>query len=143
MAQEGSSKGIRWGWIIAGLLVLTIAIGFALKAVEGSFQYYLTADEYAKKRESLEGRYVKIAGVVKSESHQKKDDTHYFVVEFGGAEIPVAYAGITPDTFKEGVEVVVEGRSPESGDFVANNVMAKCASKYEVGNMPSLDQQSP
>lgn len=36
-----------------------------------------------------------------------------------------------PDLFKDGAEVVVEGRL-EKGRFLADRVMAKCPSKYEV-----------
>jgi len=38
----------------------------------------------------------------------------------------------TPDLFKDGAEVVVEGRLSEAGDvFHADKVMAKCPSKFE------------
>lgn len=142
MAQERTSKGIRWGWIILGLIVLVVAVGFAMKAVDGGFQYYLTANEYLQRRESLEGRYVKIAGFVKKDSLEQENQTYRFAVEFDGVSLPVEYTGFVPDTFKEGVEVVVEGRSSKSGKFIATNLMAKCASKYEVGQVPSLEQQN-
>ena len=38
----------------------------------------------------------------------------------------------TPDLFKDGAEVVVEGRLSETGEvFHADKVMAKCPSKFE------------
>ncbi len=46
--------------------------------------------------------------------------------------LPVRYHDIdVPDLFRDGAEVVVEGRA-EAGTFVARKVMAKCPSKYEV-----------
>ncbi len=122
-------------------MVLTVAAGFALKAVEGSFQYYLTTDEYVKKRERFENRYVKIAGIVRAGSLELENRMHRFEIEFGGEQLPVIYEGLPPDTFKEGVEVVVEGRGSLEGAFVAQKLMAKCASKYEVGQMPDLQKQ--
>jgi cytochrome c-type biogenesis protein CcmE len=53
----------------------------------------------------------------------------------GSAEgaMPVIYASLeTPDLFKDGAEVVVEGRlSAPAGTFHATNVLAKCPSKFE------------
>ena len=37
----------------------------------------------------------------------------------------------TPDLFKDGAEVVVEGRLASGAVFDADNVMAKCPSKFE------------
>ena len=44
----------------------------------------------------------------------------------------VDYRGAVPDTFKEGVEVIVEGAFRD-GDrtFVASSLITKCPSKYE------------
>lgn len=44
----------------------------------------------------------------------------------------VEYASLeTPDLFKDGAEVVVEGRLTASGTFHATNLLAKCPSKFE------------
>ena len=43
----------------------------------------------------------------------------------------VAYRGIAPDTFTDGVDVVVEGRMGADGTFQATTLLAKCASRYE------------
>ena len=46
--------------------------------------------------------------------------------------LAVRYHGIdVPDLFRDGAEVVVEGRSTAAG-FDAQRVLAKCPSKYEV-----------
>lgn len=46
--------------------------------------------------------------------------------------MPVTYKGAVPDTFKAGVEVIVEGGlNPASGVFVAKTLMTKCPSKYQ------------
>jgi cytochrome c-type biogenesis protein CcmE len=43
----------------------------------------------------------------------------------------VVYRGIAPDTFTDGVDVVVEGRMGQDGTFHATTLLAKCASRYE------------
>jgi cytochrome c-type biogenesis protein CcmE len=44
---------------------------------------------------------------------------------------PVVYRGLAPDTFTDGVEVVVEGRLQPDGTFRATTLLAKCGSRYE------------
>ncbi len=47
----------------------------------------------------------------------------------------VAYTGAVPDTFKPGVEVIVEGSLDAStSTFSAVTLITKCPSKYEEGN---------
>ena len=47
----------------------------------------------------------------------------------------VSYQGVVPDTFKPGVEVIVEGAvDPVSGDFQAASLITKCPSKYQKAN---------
>ena len=51
-----------------------------------------------------------------------------------GPLLPVVFASLeTPDLFKDGAEVVVEGqfRAADAGTFHADKVMAKCPSKFE------------
>lgn len=44
----------------------------------------------------------------------------------------VQFKGALPDTFKEDVEVIVEGRfTPDGQVFVAKTLVTKCPSKYE------------
>ncbi|BFR49034.1 cytochrome c maturation protein CcmE [Nitratidesulfovibrio sp. HK-II] len=54
-----------------------------------------------------------------------------------GQTVRVMYRGAVPDTFKEGVEVIVEGGMPQggpAGEFRAKTLMTKCPSKYEKEN---------
>lgn len=44
----------------------------------------------------------------------------------------VEYAGVVPDTFKPGVEVIVEGKMDQGRQvFTAGTLMTKCPSKYK------------
>jgi cytochrome c-type biogenesis protein CcmE len=58
---------------------------------------------------------------------QDKDDPRKVMV--------VDYSGAVPDTFKPGVEVIVEGGLDHSkGLFTASTLMTKCPSKYQKQN---------
>lgn len=64
-----------------------------------------------------------------------------FEVTDGSRNYPVSYRGIAPDTFTDGVDVVLEGRLDRDGTFAATTVLAKCASRYE--NAPEKYQSTP
>lgn len=53
------------------------------------------------------------------------------------ARIRVTYGGTLPDAFRQGAEVIVEGRMLPDGQFRAARLMTKCPSKYRrSGNGP-------
>jgi cytochrome c-type biogenesis protein CcmE len=59
----------------------------------------------------------------------------------GAQSYSVVYRGIAPDTFTDGVDVVVEGRVGQDGTFHATTLLAKCASRYE--SAPDKYQETP
>ncbi len=64
-----------------------------------------------------------------------------FAVTDGAATYPVTFRGLPPDTFTDGVDVVLEGRLQRDGTFRATTVLAKCASRYE--NAPEKYRDTP
>jgi cytochrome c-type biogenesis protein CcmE len=131
---------------------LQIAIGAALVAgllgwygssrvSEGGFVYYQTLAEFRAGGEP--GQAARVHGFVVPGSIERDVDgkqVRFRVQETaphagGSAEgaLPVVYASLeTPDLFKDGAEVVVEGRLADpGGTFRATNVLAKCPSKFE------------
>ncbi len=48
--------------------------------------------------------------------------------------LPVHFTGLTPDLFKDDAEVIIEGHYAD-GVLHAENLMTKCASRYEVDLM--------
>ncbi|SHN49237.1 cytochrome c maturation protein CcmE [Desulfovibrio litoralis] len=62
--------------------------------------------------------------------------------DMNNQNIIVQYKGTIPDTFKAGVEVIVEGSFDQSGsNFVAKTLMTKCPSKYEKENRETGKQK--
>ncbi|MCA2992837.1 cytochrome c maturation protein CcmE, partial [Gemmatimonas sp.] len=64
-----------------------------------------------------------------------------FIMTDGTKTYPVHYRGVAPDTFTDGVDIVVEGRLDANGVFQATTLLAKCASRYE--NAPGQPGQYP
>ena len=74
----------------------------------------------------------------------EKLDQLLLVLEEQGKKLPVSYVGRDPlpDTFKDGAQALVEGRVTPDGHFEAEQIQAKCASKYEAapGSKPTATE---
>jgi cytochrome c-type biogenesis protein CcmE len=133
------SKGVQialGALVIAGLVVW---LG-ASQSGEASFTYFQTLSEF--RATGAVGEPARVHGFVAMGSIER--DVAAKRVTFrvqetaphgGGTPdgaLLVEYASLeTPDLFKDGAEVVVEGRLTAAGDFHATNLLAKCPSKFE------------
>jgi cytochrome c-type biogenesis protein CcmE len=84
-------------------------------------------------------RRVRVEGTLVHGTLQRRDQPceYRFTIKGKDAELPVRYAKcIVPDTFRDvpgmDVGVTVNGKLGAGGTFEANEVMAKCPSKYEM-----------
>lgn len=109
-------------------------------AEEGAFRYYQTLDEFRSGGSvgvaSRVHGYVTPGSIVRDVKGQEIRFAVQEVAPHSGgvaeSTMPVAFASLeAPDLFKDGAEVVVEGRLQEDGRFAATNVLAKCPSKFE------------
>ena len=114
---------------------MAVAIVYLVySGIQKTALYYLTVSEFNERGASLAyGEVVKVNGRVLDGSIQwnSKDHTFHFIITDEKNKLPIIYKGIAPDTFKGGVEVVVEGRYTLEDIFEADKIMAKCPSKYE------------
>ena len=119
---------------IIGIVVIGGGIGiFMYQAMQSSWSYYYSVDEFASGSEAVKNSSLRLAGKVKAEtvSRDMSKMQLSFVLEGTHNELPVVYTGVVPDNFAEDIEVVVEGRLEPSGTFNANMLMTRCESKYK------------
>ncbi len=121
----------NWKFVIGGLVVALVIGYMVFNGMQGTMVYYQTVSEL--KANGPQAGQVRVAGTVVDGSIQRdvKNVTVNFTMSDAGGSLPVSYKGVPPDTFKDGADVVVEGRLDSSGSFVATNMLAKCPSKYE------------
>ena len=114
--------------LIVGLVAYLSFLGF-----EEGKAYYLTCDEVVERQGELTDARIKLAGHVVDGSIRRDGDILNFTLEYEGVQFPVRYVGMdpVPDTFKDGVEAVVDGQLASDGTFTGQKIQAKCASKYE------------
>ncbi|HYN08512.1 MAG TPA: cytochrome c maturation protein CcmE [Vicinamibacterales bacterium] len=119
------------------VLLSVLVIGGSLTAllamsVRESAAFYKHVDEVMVSPDQWYGKPLKLHGFV-ADLKKRTDSLHYkFEVTTREFSVPATYTGIVPDTFKDGSEVVLTGRLSADG-FHADEVMAKCPSKYEPG----------
>ena len=120
------------------LIVIAIILGSAGYLGYVGFQqgqtYYRFCNEVAEMGADAVNLPLKMHGRV-VEGTVKKDGAllRSFDMEYEGARFTVNYVGTepVPDTFKDGIEAVVDGQLNAEGVFEGVQIQAKCASKYE------------
>ena len=133
-------------FLIGGLLVLGPAGFLMASSIRDTGVYYLTPTELSTRLaadSSFRDVGVKVGARVVPGSIQRDPGgrQYAFTVTDGARTFPVIYRGIAPDTFTDGVDVVVEGRMGPDGTFHATTLLAKCASRYE--NAPDKYRDTP
>lgn len=105
---------------------------FVFQAMQSSWSYYYSVDDFSANSPAVKNHSLRIAGRVKQGSivRDLEKVSLNFTLTGSEAELPVQYKGSVPDNFAEDREVVVEGRLDTTGIFHADMLMTKCESKY-------------
>ena len=121
----------RIALIAAGLAALGIALALILQAFQSNLVFFFTPSQVAA-HEAPQARSFRMGGLVEQGSVQRQADgvTVRFVVTDTARSVPVVYAGILPDLFREGKGVVAQGRLGADGVFKASEVLAKHDENY-------------
>jgi cytochrome c-type biogenesis protein CcmE len=159
----------RIGRLAIGIALVGAALSYLVYAgTKDNLVYYYEVDEVQAAAANTGGR-IRVSGDVVEGSIVKDEETREirFAIRAakgagedaypahaegqpgpaaGSAEesIPVVYAGTVPDIFREGIQVVVEGRMGADGTFEAETLLAKCPSKYqEAGQLSAEPAPAP
>ncbi|MEG3637981.1 cytochrome c maturation protein CcmE [Magnetococcus sp. PR-3] len=119
------------------LIATLVLVGGALltlvfQSFTGAMVYFHTPTEMVEKSTDLVGKKVRIGGMVQAGTLKRKEGTLEisFDVTDGETMIPVYYKGVTPDLFREGQGVVVEGEWESKTLFTAHTILAKHSEDY-------------
>ncbi|MHC4293585.1 MAG: cytochrome c maturation protein CcmE [Planctomycetota bacterium] len=119
---------------LIGLLVIGGGMGyFIYQAMQNSWSYYYSVDDFAAAQSEAQNYSLRIAGKVKPGSISRDLEKMNLAFTLAGAEaeLPVHYKGSVPDNFDEDREVVVSGSIDLTGIFQADTLMTRCESKYK------------
>jgi cytochrome c-type biogenesis protein CcmE len=148
------SKGVQ---VAGGATVVALLLAWYALANLGagaSFAYYQSLAEFQSAAGATSGKPVRVHGYVANGSIARDVAAREvrFTVQNSpphahpadpGPSLDVIYASLeTPDLFKDGAEVVLEGRlrSGQPPAFVADKVFAKCPSKFEGVGQAAADR---
>jgi cytochrome c-type biogenesis protein CcmE len=125
-------KGRAKFLIGSGIIVVTL-ISLAYVGFTQSKTYYHTISELGTLHGAALHQRMRVSGNVRAGSIEHVAGRVDFVLEEQGKTLAISYTGRDPlpDTFKDGAQALVEGRLTPDGRFNAEQVQAKCASKYE------------
>ena len=117
-----------------GVAIILVSLStLAWMGAKESKTYYHTITELSTLNSSAARQRIRVGGDVAAGSIQHMAGRVDFVLTGEGKNLPVSYVGSDPlpDTFKDGAQCLIEGHAMPDGRFVAEQVQAKCASKYE------------
>jgi cytochrome c-type biogenesis protein CcmE len=117
-----------------GAVVILLTLGWlGWVGASQSKTYYHTITELSGLHGAALHQRMRVSGNVRAGTIARLTGRVDFVLEEQGQTLNVSYVGRDPlpDTFKDGAQALVEGRAMPDGRFVAEQVQAKCASKYQ------------
>jgi len=108
----------------------SIIIFVILKSLEENVVYFLSPTEIFNKTDISLNKKIRIGGLVKINSINKKNTSINFIITDLKNEIIVTYEGLVPNLFAEGKGVIAEGNLKDKKYFLAKKILAKHDENY-------------
>ncbi len=127
--RKGFTFRVRY---IVAILILVPVLAHLLFAVTRStfMNYYVTVDELFAK--SAPAGRVRVGGPIVPGSISWNNATRQLTFQVQGdtRNLTVTYRGFAPDSFRDGVSVIVEGELDRAGTFAGYDLLIKCPHQY-------------
>lgn len=127
MRMSGRQK--RLLVILVGLTALASAAALILTALEENIVFFHSPSALVA-MSSPPRDAIRVGGLVKTDSVQRKGEVIDFTITDLTHEIAVRYKGVVPDLFREGQGVIAEGTIQKDGRFLASVILAKHDENY-------------
>ena len=124
----------RTKFVIGGAVILAVIVALSLQELQKTTVFFYTPTEVLASPTEFEEKTIRIGALVQQGSvdwNAKAIQLSFNITEEGKNYIPVYYAGIKPDLFREGQGVVVEGRM-RGKRFEAIQLLVKHSEEYTV-----------
>ena len=126
----GKKVKSRIFFLIFSLILVAAIIFFILRSLEENVVYFFSPTEIYNKPSISLNKKIRVGGLVKNGSINKKETTINFIITDLKNEIVVSYNGLVPNLFSEGKGVVAEGQLKDRKYFVADKILAKHDENY-------------
>jgi cytochrome c-type biogenesis protein CcmE len=121
---------LRISFLFFSLLILFVIFFLILKSLEKNLVYFFSPSEIYLNSDISFDKKIRIGGLVKQDSVEKKDTIVEFIITDLKNEIIVTYEGMVPNLFSEGKGVVAEGKLRDKKYFIATTILAKHDENY-------------
>jgi cytochrome c-type biogenesis protein CcmE len=121
----------KWKFGIGIGIILAVVAWQGISGFQENKTYYVTVNELMQAQKAR--RHVRVGGVVAQGSVERRGGQISFRLAQNTQSISVTYVGTDtlPDTFKDGAQAIIDGDYLANGEFRAEKIQAKCASKYQ------------
>lgn len=121
-----------WKFGVLMAVIVGSLAWLATAGISGSKSYYKTIAELNQMGGAAQTHHLKVSGDIKPKSIIRESGIVKFTLVQDKLALNVAYEGRDPlpDTFKDGSQALADGRMGPDGVFHAQEIQAKCASKY-------------
>jgi cytochrome c-type biogenesis protein CcmE len=146
--DEGGLSPLVKVAVVFTLLGGALSLLWFSTSAEDAFVYSKLVHEVQGDPSAVAGRELRVEGdlVPGSILFQESPCEWRFVLGSEGQKMPVRFPQcIVPDTFKDGmgIKVTVQGKITEEGHFLANQVIPRCPSKYEMQQKAANGEKMP
>ena len=124
----------RTKFVIGGAVILAVIVALSLQELQKTTVFFYTPTEVLASPAVFEEKTIRIGALVQQGSvdwNAQAIQLSFNITEEGKNSIPVYYAGVKPDLFREGQGVVVEGRM-RGKRFEAIQLLVKHSEEYTV-----------
>jgi cytochrome c-type biogenesis protein CcmE len=133
----------RLGLILLMVCGVALGVGLALKSLDQNIMFFFTPTEVMSGKAPA-NKLFRIGGMVVEGSVSRPGDglTVKFDLTDNEQKVTVRFAGILPDLFREGQGIIANGKLDASGEFIAEEVLAKHDENYmppELAGMKSKE----
>jgi cytochrome c-type biogenesis protein CcmE len=156
-SEQGSSplpdpakrRGIPGAVKVAAVFVVLVGVAaWLLAGSDNPFVYSKLVHEVMNEPDSFAGRQLRVEGELRQGSIQFRESPceWRFVIFKEDKEMPVRFPQcVVPDTFRDGmgIQVTVQGELGGDGVFLANQVIPRCPSKYEMQQRLEAGEEMP
>ena len=125
----GKKVKLRAFFIFLIFLSATLTIFLIIKALEENVVYFKSPTEI-KNLSELDGKKIRVGGMVKKSSIKTNDTEINFVITDFKNELLVSFKGSVPNLFEEGKGVVAEGFLKDRSYLKAVKILAKHDENY-------------
>ena len=127
-----------------GLLGIALFFGVAFRQ---NIRFFVTPSQVFSEN-LLHHKNIRLGGVVKEGSVQKKNLLTTFLLTDGAMDMSIQFEGVLPDLFREGQTIVAQGSfdSDNNHMFKATSILAKHDENYTpplLKNIPASVQRMP